>query len=253
MQNKWHADACPEEQKLHASIAKNQELQDLRLDATNVVPCGLVVTDYPHAIYCFNQFSHVKRALLCLIPCPSRWFVDCPSQILAKLGAAGRVDSWEEPSVRDASWQQWYAATVKFVIERNPWKSSGPRLLLWRGWLLMKLCCLCFFPPAHFGIRPYESYGEGAVDPDTSHTRIQAVCGSRVSFCTCGRVGAGTSDGWGNVCPGVPTQREILKRNCVKFWWILWISIVQFPCGSIFLSCDDSCCVLGRFVHCRGV
>ena len=110
-----------------------------------VASCGLVVTDYPHAIYCFNQFSHVKRALLCLIPCPSRWFVDCPSQILAKLGAAGRVDSWEEPSVPDASWQQWYAATVKFVIERNPWKSSGPRLLLWRGLLLMKLCCLCFF------------------------------------------------------------------------------------------------------------
>ena len=76
---------------------------------------------------------------------------------------------------------------------------------------------LFFFKPAHFGIRPYESHGEGAVDLDRSHARIQAVSGTRVSFCTCGRAGAGTSDGWGNVCPGVPTQREILKRNCVKF------------------------------------
>ena len=41
-QNKWRADACPEEQKLQTSIAKNQELQDLRLDATHVVPYGLM-------------------------------------------------------------------------------------------------------------------------------------------------------------------------------------------------------------------
>ena len=149
------------------------------------------------------------------------------------------------------------AAVVYSNSQIRDWKESlevkwAPFAAL--AWLASDETMLSlFFPPAHFGIRPYELYGEGAVDPDTSHARIQAVCGSRVSFCTCGRVGAGTSDGWGNVCPGVPTQREILKRNCVKFWWILWISIVQFPCGSIFLSCDDSCCVLGRFVHCRGV
>ena len=126
--NRWRAHACPEEQKLHASIAKNQELQDLRLDATTVVSCGLVVTCFPHKFYVFKQFSHVET-------CSWRWFLDCHGQILAKLGAAGRVDSWEEPSVRDASWQQWYAATVKSVVERNPWKSSGPCLLLCRVWL----------------------------------------------------------------------------------------------------------------------
>ena len=122
------------------------------------------------------------------------------------------------------------AAVVYSNSQIRDWKESlevkwAPFAAL--AWLASDETMLSlFFPPAHFGIRPYELYGEGAVDPDTSHARIQAVCGSRVSFCTCGRVGAGTSDGWGNVCPGVPTQREILKRNCVKFWWILWISIV---------------------------
>jgi len=99
-----------------------------------------------------------------------------------------------------------------------------------------------FFPPAHFGIRPYESYGEGAVDPDTSHTRIQAVCGSRVSFCTCGRVGAGTSDGWSNVCPGVPTQPEILKHNVDEF-----CGFQLCNCHVVLFSCLVTICAVFCF------
>ena len=111
-----------------------------------------------------------------------------------------------------------------------------------------------FFPPAHFGIRPYELYGEGAVDPDTSHARIQAVCGSRVSFCTCGRVGAGTSDGWGNVCPGVPTQREILKHNFV------YSNVGESSCFHVVIAMwiyyvvifGDFCCVVLLSASSRG-
>ena len=116
--------------------------------------------------------------------------------------------------------------------------------------LLLKLCCFSFSTGPCWNktisiIR--RGYGRVPLTQTSLIGRIEAVSGTRVSFCTRGRVGAGTSDGWGNVCPGVPAQRVILKHNFVQLCGF------QICDCFIFWHAGDLCHLLGILIHCRGV